>query len=149
MKEAMKMDERSYDQYDQPESSSSNYGRFIIAASIIIVAAIGAYLSFLAPLDNSETYIILLGSFLIPMLCLLSFTACTWARRSSMAQTNLREDAVVFEEMRLRASRAQPMDDTDWYRCPECKEAFDISNAKIVDEKVVQCPFCESRLIIG
>ena len=145
----MTLGERSYDQYDLPETSSDRFGRTAIATIIIIIATIGIYLSVLFPIIDSELYLILLVSFLIPMFCLLSFTLCTWSRGSLIAKTNPREDALIFEEMHLRASRAQTMEATDWYRCPECAEAFELSNAKPVDEKVVLCPFCDSRLLIG
>jgi len=132
-----------------PEVSSNRNGRTVIATIIIIVATIGIYLSVLVPIIDSELYLILLISFLVPMFCLLSFTACSWARGSLIAGTDPHEDALIFEEMHLRASRAQPIDGTDWYRCPECKEAFELSNAKPINDKVVQCPFCDSRLLIG
>lgn len=144
-----KLDERSYDQYDTPEASSVKYVKFVFAAGVIIAAAIGLYYSASVLIIDSEIYLILLLSFLVPMVCLLTFTACAWARGTSIVRTDFREDAMIFEEMHLRASRAQPMEGTDWYRCPECTEAFELSNAKPVDEKVVQCPFCDSRLIVG
>ena len=145
----MILGERSYDQYEPPEARSTNYSKVIIAVVVIIVATIGVYLSVIVPLVDSEVYLILIVSFLVPMFCLLSFTACMWARGSSMVRTDPHEDALIFEEMHLRASRAQPMGGNDWYRCPECTEAFELSNAKPVDEKVVLCPFCDSRLLIG
>lgn len=141
--------ERSYDQYDSPEASPNRYGRTTIATIVIIVATIGIYLSVLFPIIDSELYLFLLISFLIPMFCLLFCTTCAWARGSLTSRTDPREDALIFEEMHLRASRAHPMNGTDWYRCPECKEAFELSNAKPIDDKVFQCPFCDSRLLIG
>ena len=142
------MEERSYDGYDDPSPPRTNYGRLVLAGIVIILVVAGLLLTIAFPLFDSELYFWIMMSFLLPMVCLVSCTACAWGRGRQLAPTDVKSDERIFEEMHLRASRAIQTG-IDWYRCPECQEAFDITNAKPVDDKVFLCPFCDSRLIIG
>lgn len=147
-KEVEYVEERSYDEYDDSAPKRPNYLRLILASIVIIIVGIGLAFTVAFPLFDSELYFWIMMSFLLPMACLASCTACAWGRGFQIAPIDVKSDDRVFEEMRLRASRAVPTG-LDWYRCPQCQEAFDIANAKPVDDKVFLCPFCENRLILG
>ncbi len=142
------VEERSYDGYDEPAPERPNYLRLILASIVIILVAIGLAITVAFPPYESELYFWIMMSFLLPMACLASCTACAWGRGRQIAPTDVKSDERVFEEMHLRASRAIQMG-IDWYRCPECNEAFDIANAKPIDDKVFLCPFCDSRLFLS
>jgi len=58
------------------------------------------------------------------------------------------DDERVFELMRHHALPAEPTSRVDIYRCPECGMSFDVSNAVPVEDTVVLCPFCATRLMI-
>ncbi len=143
------MEDRSYDQYDEPTRTPTSYGKWALALIGVIIIMVSIYFTVAFPLIDTEIYSILLVMTIIPMACFGMYIVCAWACGRPLGQTDLNQDARIFQEMRLRASRAEPIDGIDWYRCPNCKEAFEMSNAKPVDEKVVLCPFCDSRLIIG
>ncbi|MHA1654865.1 MAG: hypothetical protein ACTSYX_11555 [Candidatus Thorarchaeota archaeon] len=58
------------------------------------------------------------------------------------------DDERAFELMRHHALPAEPTSRGDIYRCPECGMSFDVSNAAPVEDAVVLCPFCATRLMI-
>jgi len=57
-------------------------------------------------------------------------------------------DAKIFESMRKHASPAEHVADLDRYRCPECEMSFELTYAEPVDENIVLCPICKTRLLI-
>lgn len=58
------------------------------------------------------------------------------------------QEARIFESMRLHAAPAEHIADLDRYRCPECEMSFELKLAEPVDENIVLCPICKTRLFI-
>ena len=140
------MDERSYDEYVPTSPPPSSRLGLVAIAMVFILGSLGIiiYAGFL-PSD----YTLLIVFFLVPMLCIFTWIAYSWARGRPIAPTDSSEDERIFSEMRQRALRAQHVDGLEAYRCPACTESFQLSNATSVSDTVVLCPFCGSRLIIG
>lgn len=79
-----------------------------------------------------------------PMVCLLLIVVLGCNRERSPAYTNANSDDRVLESMRRRAV---PVSNRD--RCPECENYLELQNARYIDDNVVLCPFCGTRLYLG
>lgn len=93
----------------------------------------------------SNPFIISLFIF-VPMLCLLLILGCGCNAKISPEEQML--DDKIFDSMRKRAAPAEHVADLDRYRCPECETSFELNYAEPVDENIVLCPICKTRLFI-
>ena len=83
------------------------------------------------------------------MACLIIILVVGCIRGGAIAPTDRAEDDKILESMRLHAAPAEHVADLDRYRCPECEMSFELHYAETVDEKIVLCPICKTRLFIG
>ena len=125
---------------------------------ILVIAAVGLLFPVLiltAPFEDVPDFwfgfpfdSITLAIFIfVPMLCLLVICGC--GCNPSLSPEEKKEDAEIFESMRLHAAPAYHVEGLDRYRCSECEMSFELHNAEPVDEKVILCPLCGTRLYLG
>jgi DNA-directed RNA polymerase subunit RPC12/RpoP len=144
--------------YNYPDESQPEPRRFPIWSIILTILAVGMFFPILIATSPFGDYpdfwfgfafdSILLAIFLfVPMLCLVLIYVCGCYR--PLTPEEKKEDAEIFESMRLHAAPAHHVEGLDRYRCSECEMSFELSNAKPVDENVVMCPLCGTRLYIG
>ncbi|NHJ14955.1 MAG: zinc ribbon domain-containing protein [Candidatus Thorarchaeota archaeon] len=139
------MKDDAYDYHDNQQGSSPGHGRwivFLLAVALAIVLTI-AMLS----ITTAENYIYAIF-WVLPMVVLLLYAAYRWAQGRSVAPTDVAEDSKIFAQMSRHALVAEHVGDLDMYRCPDCGLSFELTNAIVVDDKVVNCPFCNTRLYI-
>jgi DNA-directed RNA polymerase subunit RPC12/RpoP len=139
------MKDDAYGYPDNQQGSSTNLGRWIVFA---FVAALAIILTIaILSITTAENYIYALF-WVLPMVALLLYAAYRWAHGRPIAPTNVAEDDKIFAQMSRHALPAEHVGDLDMYRCPDCGLSFELTNAVVVDEKVVNCPFCNTRLYI-
>ena len=139
------MDDDYTGYYDHESESQNNLARWIIFGFLVVLgflSLIGFLLT--TPIESSLFYVFLF----FPMLCFLLFAAFQWARGRDIAPANVSEDEKIFETMHYHALPAEPVGGLDMFRCPDCGLSFEVTNATPVDDKIVLCPFCGTRLFI-
>ncbi|NHI83328.1 MAG: zinc ribbon domain-containing protein [Candidatus Thorarchaeota archaeon] len=139
------MEDDSYFYPNNQQGPSSNTGRWIVFATVTALAII-LTLAMLS-ITTAENYLYAIFG-ILPMIAFLLYAAYKWAQGRSIAPTDIQEDDKIFNHMRRHALPAEHVGDLDMYRCPDCGLSFELSNAVVVDDKVVNCPFCNTRLYI-
>ncbi|MFX1416538.1 MAG: zinc ribbon domain-containing protein [Promethearchaeota archaeon] len=139
------IEDDSYDYFGEPQEPSTSPGRWIVFVLLLILGSVTVFGSILtAPPDVYLMYVVLL----LPMVVLLLYAAYRWAQGRPIAPTNLDEDRRILATMHAHALPAEHVGGMEMYRCPDCGLSFELSNATPVDDKVVLCPFCKTRLYI-
>lgn len=148
------MEERSYTYPDDKSPEPKRKPLWIIILTVIAVSILFLLLIFNSPFDSVPDFffgfplgsIFLAILIFVPMLCLILIVGC--GCNGSLTPEEKKKDAKIFESMRKRAAPAEHVADLDRYRCSECKQSFELSYAEPVDEKIVLCPLCGTRLFI-
>ena len=139
------MEDDYYDPHAKPETKTSP-GRWVVFAILVITGVVGVGgLLLMAPPELSIFYVI----FFVPMLVFMLYAAFRWAQGRPIVTTNLAEDDKILTPMRHHALPAQQVGGLEMYRCPDCGMSFELVNATPVEENVVLCPICGTRLFIG
>lgn len=127
-----------------PESSqSSNTGRWIVFIVLAILAILITYGTLLYSTSDSGLF----STFLIvPMVLLMLFAAFRWAQGRLVAPVNESSDRKILDSMTRHALLAEHVAGLDTLRCPQCGFSFEITNATPVEDEVVLCPRCRTRL---
>ncbi|MFW9848639.1 MAG: hypothetical protein ACFFF4_05830 [Candidatus Thorarchaeota archaeon] len=149
------MDERSYQYPDDTAPESKKRPLWVIIVTIIAVGLLFPVLIFTSSFDTIPDFffgfpldpVTLSVLIFVPMLCILVIVGCGY--NAPLTLEEKKEDAKIFESMRLHAAPAEHIEGLDRYRCSECKMSFELHNAEPVDEKVILCPLCGARLFIG
>jgi DNA-directed RNA polymerase subunit RPC12/RpoP len=130
-----------------PESSrNSSTGRWVIFIVLAILAILVTYGTLLYSTSDSG----LLSTFLIvPMVLLMLFAAFRWAQGRPIASVDESSDRRIFDSMTRHALPAEHVAGLDMLRCPQCGFSFEITNATPVEDEVVLCPSCRTRLFVG
>ncbi|MHA2230792.1 MAG: hypothetical protein ACXADL_17240 [Candidatus Thorarchaeota archaeon] len=138
------MEDGYYDPYDQQKSESSPI-RWIVFILLVIFGTVGmAGIIFYAPPDMFLVYIFIY----LPMMVFLLYAAYRWAQGRPIAPVDEDEDSRILETMRRHALPAERLGGLEMYRCPDCRSSFELVNATPVEDKVVLCPICKTRLFI-
>ena len=139
------LDDDSYDYYGEPQEKPVSSARWIAFVFLLIIGSTLVFGSIVsAPPEAYLLYIV----FLVPMVLLALYCAYRWAQGRPIAPTDVDDDARIFAHMRAHALPAERVADLEMYRCPDCEMSFDLSNATPVEEHVVLCPICGTRLYI-
>ena len=130
----------------EPESSQgSNTGRWVVFAVLVMLGLIVTYGTLVYSSDSG-----LLSAFLIvPMVLLMLFAAYRWAQGRPFAPVDQSSDKKIFDSMTRHALPAEHVAGLDTLRCPQCGFSFEITNAMPVEDEVVLCPSCRTRLFVG
>lgn len=138
------VEERSYPPSDSGLPKQPKTRLIALIFLIILVAIFVPILVSVSPFTS-----VLLSLFIfVPMALLLLIAACAYCMGGSLNDIDKETESRIFESMRRRASPADHVEDLDRYRCSECKMSFELSYAEVVDDKVVLCPLCGTRLFI-
>jgi DNA-directed RNA polymerase subunit RPC12/RpoP len=149
------VEDRSYSYSDDEESLPKRRRLLVIVFIMIIIGALFPLLVFNSPFDTIPDFffglpldsVTLSMLIFVPMLCLFLIAGCGCNR--PLTPEEKLEDAKILESMRLHAAPAHHVEGLDRYRCSECEMSFELHNAEPVDEKVVLCPLCGTRLFLG
>ena len=136
------MNDDYYDPYQQESKPSAV--RWLAFVLILIIGLIGVIGIGMMPLDMIPLYMV----FYIPMIVFGLYATFRWAQGRTIAPTDVSEDDRILESMRKHAVPAEPTSNPDTYGCPNCGNLFSPVNAMPVDDNVVKCPFCDTRLHI-
>jgi len=140
----MMEDEPYHDPYVQQEQGTS-IGRWIAFGAILILGVVSTGgMLFLA--DPVSVYLIMI--FMFPMVLFMIYAAYRWAQGRPIVVTDVSQDEQIFSAMRRHALPAEQVGGFEMYRCPDCQIAFELVNATPVEEKVVLCHYCGTRLFI-
>ena len=134
------------DRYYPPEQPSEvSPMRWVAFVVIMILGAVGVY----GIVTISTTDTVLFNTFIfLPMYVFLIYATYKWAKGESIAPTNIQQDDKILDTMKHHALTAERVGGLEMYRCPDCQNSFELVNATPVDNKVVLCPFCNTRLFI-
>ena len=134
------------DRYYPPEKPSEiSPKRWAVLIVITILGAVGVY----GIIAYSTTDTMLFNIFIfLPMYVFLIYATYKWAKGESIAPTNIQQDDKILDTMKHHALTAERVGGLEMYRCPDCQNSFELVNATPVDNKVVLCPFCNTRLFI-
>ena len=134
------------DRYYPPEKTSEiSPMRWVVFVVIMILGAVGVY----GIVAYSTTDTVLFNTFIyLPMYVFFLYAAYKWAKGESIAPTNIQQDDKILDTMKHHALTAERVGGLEMYRCPDCQNSFELVNATPVDNKVVLCPFCNTRLFI-
>jgi predicted Zn finger-like uncharacterized protein len=132
-----------YEPYQQ-ETKSSTW-RWLFFGLILIIGLIGFIgIPMMGPPDVVPIYMV----FYIPMIVFGFYATYRWAQGRPIAPVDVSEDERILDTMRKHALPAQTASDPDTLGCPNCGNLFQIVNAMPVDDNVVKCPFCDTRLYL-
>jgi len=134
------MNDDYYDPYQQ-ETGPSTW-RWLFFVLILIIGIIGFIGIGMMPPEQIPLYMV----FYIPMIVFGLYATYRWAQGRTIAPTDVSEDERILDSMRKHALPAQTTSNPDTYGCPNCGNLFQSVNAMPVDENVVKCPFCDTRL---
>ncbi|MFX1559073.1 MAG: hypothetical protein ACFFBL_00650 [Promethearchaeota archaeon] len=134
------MNDDYYDPYQQETKSSP--GRWLVFGLILVIGLIGFIGIGVMPPETIPLYMV----FYIPMIAFGLYATYRWAQGRSIAPTDVSEDERILESMRKHALPAQTTSNPDTYGCPNCGNLFSSVNAMPLDDNVVKCPFCDTRL---
>ena len=134
------------DRYYPPEKPYEiSPKRWAVLIVITILGAVGVY----GIIAYSTTDTMLFNTFIfLPMYVFLIYATYKWAKGESIAPTNIQQDDKILDTMKHHALTAERVGGLEMYRCPDCQNSFELVNATPVDNKVVLCPFCNTRLFI-
>lgn len=113
-----------------------------------LLLALGATLILVTALTVLYEDVVFYTILLVPAVVLFLYTAFRWAQGHSIS-SDTSQDEVIFEPMRHHALPAEHVEGLEKYRCPDCGMSFELANATPISDKVVLCPICNARLIIG
>lgn len=131
----------------EPESSQgSSTGRWTVFLVLVILGLIVTYGTLVYPTSESGLFSAFL---LVPMILLLLFAAYRWAQGRPIAPVDESSDKKIFDSMTRHALPAERVGSLDTLRCPQCGLSFQITNATPVEDAVVLCPGCRTRLFVG
>ena len=129
-----------------PDVQRTSSWRWLAFAVILILGVVSTGgMLFLA--DPVSVYLVMI--FMFPMVIFLIYTAYRWAQGRPLIVTNASQDEEIFSAMRRHALPAEQVGGLEMYRCPDCQITFELVNATPVEDKVVLCPTCGTRLFIG
>jgi DNA-directed RNA polymerase subunit RPC12/RpoP len=131
---------------DAESSDRSNTTRWCIFGILASLGILVMYGTLIYPASDTGLFSAFL---LVPMMLLMLFAAYRWAQGRPVAAVDKDGDREIFESMTRHALPAQQVGGLDTYRCPECGVSFEIANATPVEDKVVLCPTCRTRLFVG
>jgi hypothetical protein len=138
------MNDDYYDPYQQ--ESGSSIGRWLFFGLILIIGLIGFIgIPMMTPLDMIPIYMV----FYIPMIVFGLYATFRWAQGRSIAPTDISEDDRILDSMKKHALPIQRTTQSDMFRCPNCENSIVLENAMPVDENVIKCPFCDTRLYLS
>jgi DNA-directed RNA polymerase subunit RPC12/RpoP len=139
------MDDDYYDSYGSQDQGTSSW-RWLAFGVILILGIVSTGgLLFLA--DPASMFLLII--FMFPMVIFLIYTAYRWVQGRPIVITNVSQDEEIFAAMRRHALPAVQVSGMEMYRCPDCQITFELVNATPVEDKVVLCPTCGTRLFIG
>ena len=140
------MEDEPYHEPYVEQGQGTSIGRWIVFGVILTlgVVSIGGML-FIA--DPISLYMIML--FMFPMVLFLIYSAYRWAQGRPIIVTDVSQDDEIFAAMHRHALPAVQVGGLEMYRCPDCQITFELANATPVEDKVVLCPTCGTRLFIG
>jgi DNA-directed RNA polymerase subunit RPC12/RpoP len=141
------MEDDSY-YYDDQQRSSPSSGRWLVFAILVILASISMFA--ILYVSTAEDYLLTIF-WTLPIVIFLLYAAFRWAQGRPIDPTDVTEDDRILDQMRRHALPAERVGDLDMYRCTDCGLSFELSNAMPADDeddKIVHCPFCNTRLII-
>jgi hypothetical protein len=133
------------DDYNDPykQETSSSIGRWVVFGVLLILGPIGVIgITMLMPPE----FVFLYMFFYTPMVVFGLYATYRWAQGRTIAPTNASEDDRILESMRKHALPAQISSQSDTIRCENCGNPFLYVNAIPVEENIVLCPFCDTRL---
>ena len=140
----MMEDEPYHDPYVEQDQGTS-IGRWIAFGAILILGIVSTGgMLFLA--DPTTVYFVMI--FMFPMVLFMIYAAYRWAQGRPIVVTDVSQDKEIFAAMHRHALPAVQVGGFDMYRCPDCQITFELANATPVDDKVVLCPTCGTRLFI-
>ena len=138
------MEDGYYDPNEQKKSESSPV-RWLVFILLVIFGTVGMVgIIFYAPPEMYLFYVIVY----LPIMVFLLYYAFRWAQGRPIAPVDEDEDDRILETMRRHALPAERVSGLEMYRCPDCKSTFELVNATPVEDKVVLCPICKTRLFI-
>jgi len=140
------MEDDSYYHNGQQRPRSSS-GRWLVFCFFVVLASISMFGMIIT--STAEDYLLTIF-WIMPMVIFLLYAACRWAQGRSIAPTDIADDDRIFAQMTRHALPAESVGDLDMYRCPDCGLSFDLNNAMpdAEDDRVVHCPFCNTRLFL-
>ncbi len=131
--------------YPEEQTSEVNPLRWVMFFVIMILGAIGVF----GIIAFSPTDTVLFNTFIyLPMYAFFLYATYKWAKGESIAPTNLQEDDRILDTMKHHALTAERVGGLEMYRCPDCQNSFELVNATPLNDNVVLCPFCNTRLFI-
>ena len=140
----MMNDDYYYDPYQEQTGPSSL--RWLVFVLILILGPIGAIgIAIMTPLEMMPLYMV----FWIPMVVFGLYISYRWAQGKPVDSADRSEDERILESMRKHALPAQSTSEPDTFGCPNCGNLFQSVNAMPVDDNVVKCPFCDTRLYLS
>ncbi len=141
------MEDDSY-YYDDQQKSRPSSGRWLVFVILVVLASISMF--GILYVSTTEDYLLTIF-WVLPMVIFLLYAAFRWAQGRSVAPTDVADDDRIFDQMRRHALPAEQVGDLEMYRCTDCGLSFELSNAMPADDeddRIVYCPFCNSRLLI-
>ena len=134
-----------YDPYTEQNKGTSPW-RWLAFGIILILGVVSTGgLLFLA--DPVSMFFLII--FMFPLVIFLIYAAYRWAQGRPIVVTNVSQDEEILSAMRRHALPAEQVGGLEMYRCPDCQITFELANATPVEDKVVLCPTCGTRLFIG
>jgi DNA-directed RNA polymerase subunit RPC12/RpoP len=134
-----------YDPYGSQDQESNSW-RWL-AFGVILILGVVSTGGFLFLADPTTMFFLII--FMFPMVIFLIYAAYRWAQGRPIVITDVTQDEEIFAAMRRHALPAVQVGGLDMYRCPDCQVTFELVNATPVEDKVVLCPTCGTRLFIG
>jgi DNA-directed RNA polymerase subunit RPC12/RpoP len=130
----------------EPESShGGSTGRWIVFVVLVILGLVPTYGTLVYSTSDSGLF----SAFLIvPMVLLMLFAAYRWAQGRPVAPVDDSSDKKIFDSMTRHALPAEHVGSIDMLRCPQCGLSFQTTNATPVEDEVVFCPGCGTRLFV-
>ena len=118
-----------------------------LAFGIITILGVITMVGYLFLADPTSMFLMMI--FMFPMVIFMIYAAYRWAQGRPIVVTNATQDEEIFSAMRHHALPAVQVGGLEMYRCPDCQITFELANATPVEDKIVLCPTCGTRLFIG
>lgn len=134
-----------YDPYAGQDQGKSPWRWLVFVVVLILGVVSTGGMLFIA--DPVSIYLVLI--FIFPMVIFLIYATYRWAQGRPIIVTNVSQDEEIFSAMRRHALPAVQVGGLEMYRCPNCQITFELANAAPVEDQVVLCPTCGTRLFIA
>ena len=134
--------------YDDQQQTRTSSGRWLVFIVLVVLAAISMFA--ILYVSTIENYLLTIF-WTLPMVLFLLYAAFRWAQGRPIVHTDVADDDRIFDQMRQHALPAERVGDLEMYRCTDCGLSFELSNAMPADDeddRIVHCPFCNTRLLI-